>query len=96
MATPRFDLGKTVMTRGVADLIATGRIQDLDAIRLIQRHHCGDWGELSEADMLLNELALNPVEPDRVLSKYTAGGVELYCVTEWDRSVTTLLRCDEY
>jgi hypothetical protein len=50
---------------------------------------------LDPHDRQANQQAVK--EGDRILSVYTTKlGVRLYVITEWDRSVTTLLRPDEY
>ena len=89
MMQPRFQLGKVFATPGA---IALG----VDLAAYLRRHHCGDWGEeLCEDDKQANEDAL---EHDmRLLSCYkTPNGDRLYVITEWDRSVTTILRPEEY
>ena len=66
-----------------------------DPPRALRRHHCGDWGEeLCAEDKQANEDAL--VHGTRLLSCYrTAGGARLYIITEWDRSMSTLLLPEE-
>src|SRR5262249_32964915 len=62
---------------------------------LLQRHLEGDWGEVSEEDQEANNSALK--YGGRLLSSYRIGnGVELWVITEADRSVTTVLLPDEY
>lgn len=61
----------------------------------LARHQSGDWGELDEHDTQANETALE--EGLRLLSVYeTAAGVRTYVITEWDRSVTTILLPEDY
>lgn len=71
---------------------------------LIQRHVCGDWGELDDTDRFENNLAL--IHDMRLFSSYLlrrpVGGEgnlhteKLWIITEADRSVTTLLPPSEY
>ena len=62
---------------------------------LFHRHQAGDWGEVDEHDRQENELSLR--EGFRLMSVYTLpNGVKLWVITEWDRSVTTVLLPDEY
>ena len=86
---PRFPLGRTVATPGA---IALG----IDLASYMHRHHCGDWGdELCAEDKQANEDAL--VHGSRLLSCYrTPAGDRLYIITEWDRSVTTVMLPEEY
>ena len=59
------------------------------------RHKHGDWGDLSEEDRLENERALR--EGSRLLSTYSTRRADrLWVITEWDRSVTTMLLPEEY
>ena len=86
---PLFPLGQTFATPGVLSL-------GVDLAAYLRRHHCGDWGEeLCAEDKQANEDALK--QGDRILSCYNVGGgTRIYIITEWDRSVTTLLLPDEY
>ena len=86
---PLFPLGRIVATPGVLEL-------GIDLAPFIRRHHCGDWGDgLCGDDKQTNEDAL--VAGDRLLSCYVVGGDDrIYIITEWDRSVTTLLLPEEY
>lgn len=89
IAKPLFELGKICATPGAAAL-------DVDLGEYLRRHHCGDWGEgLGEQDHEANENALR--HGHRILSCYrTSDEVRLYIITEWDRSVTTVMLADEY
>jgi hypothetical protein len=58
-------------------------------------HKHGDWGELPPEDVAANEWAV--LEGSRVFSAYrTRLDETLWVITEWDRSVTTLLLPEEY
>jgi hypothetical protein len=55
----------------------------------------GDWGELDEEDLAANERAL--IDGSRLFSiYYSSSYVKFYVITEWDRSVTTVLLPHEY
>ena len=85
---PRFSLGKTVATPAVMEL-------GVDLAGYRRRHHCGDWGDLTEEDKQANEDAL--IHGDRILSHYKLGGVgRIYIITEADRSSTCILLPEEY
>lgn len=89
---PRFQPGQLVMTAGVNDLIQQGVF---DATAYIQRHLNGDWGDLCDEDRQANDTAL--IHGTRLLSSYqVAPAATLWIITEWDRSVTTLLLPNEY
>ena len=85
---PRFSLGYTVATPAVMAL-------GIDLASYMRRHHCGDWGDLTEEDKKANEDAL--VHGDRILSHYKlGGGRRIYIITEADRSSTCILLPEEY
>ena len=86
---PRFPVGMTYATPGALAL-------DVDLTRYLHRHHCGDWGdELCAEDKAANEQALK--DGSRLLSCYrTPAGDRLYIITEWDRSMTTIMLPSEY
>ncbi|MBQ8179900.1 MAG: hypothetical protein IJ026_05635 [Candidatus Methanomethylophilaceae archaeon] len=90
-------LGQVFVTHGVNDLVNDGIVGQLQLIRLVHRHAMGDWGDLCEEDRLMNEEALDPECPERVLSSYPIGCHDkVWIITEWDRSRTTLLLPEEY
>lgn len=93
LSQPRFRAGQLVTTAGVNDLVQRGA---LDPVPYLRRHLDGDWGDLCSEDNRQNDAALKSGE-DRLLSSYqVAPGLKLWIITEWDRSVTTLLLPDEY
>ncbi|WP_043299655.1 hypothetical protein [Burkholderia pseudomallei] len=88
----RFQPGRLIMTAGVDTLIHEGRLNPLPYLR---RHLRADWGELTNEDRRRNDTALQC--GDRLLSSYqVTPDLTLWIVTEWDRSVTTLLLPSEY
>jgi hypothetical protein len=86
-----FDLGRTVATPGALELLASARV---DPSALLQRHSCGDWGELPREDRRANDRALK--HGFRLQSVYPVGLVKVWIITEADRSSTTILRPEEY
>jgi hypothetical protein len=88
---PLFPLGKIVWTRGVNGAIADGLF---DPMELIFRHGSGDWGDLDDHDHNVNDEAVKNGE--RILSAYETKAGKVWIITEWDRSVTTILFPSEY
>ena len=60
----------------------------------LRRHASGDWGDLESQDILSNEDALK--HNHRLLSAYGKGDTRFWIITEWDRSVTTILLPEDY
>lgn len=82
-----FAPGRVVATRGAMALGA-------DFTELLDRHVCGDWGDCDCEDWEHNNRALR--EGTRLLSVYRLQGQRIYVITEWDRSLTTILLAEEY
>lgn len=89
-----FNIGQTVVTRGVNEKLMESRPFAQFVAKSFVRHCNGDWGELCEEDKEANEYALKHGE--RLLSRYENGDLSIYIITEWDRSVTTILFPHEY
>ncbi len=85
------ELGQTVMTRGVSALCG-GQPELLGSF--MHRFIDADWGDLCEEDKELNDFSLK--NGGRILAKYEFNGEPVYVITEWDRSVTTILLPSEY
>lgn len=59
------------------------------------RFESGDWGDLCAEDKQLNDEAVESND-DRIVAAYNTSKGKVYIITEWDRSVTTILFADEY
>lgn len=91
----KFNTGKIVVTRGVHDEMDRSGEFERHVRLSLERHLTGDWGNLCDEDRVSNEIALK--EGERLLSAYQKEGVpKIWIITEWDRSVTTVLFPDEY
>ena len=86
-----FKVGQVVATRGA---LAFCELHRINPLLLIGRHMGGDFGDLGESDVQANVHAMQHNE--RILSAYRLHDQKLYVITEWDRSVTTLLMASEY
>ena len=90
--TVLFPLGRLSATpRALEALALAGQSPE----SFLRRHVSGDWGDLSEDDRRANLAAFQAGA--RILSAYvTVLGERLWIITEADRSLTTILRPDEY
>ena len=84
-----FNLGEIYATQGALDAHTAETLAEC-----IKKHACGKWGDLCEEDKQANEDALK--RGARILSRYNLDGGAVYVITEWDRSVTTVLLACEY
>jgi hypothetical protein len=90
--TKRFPLGEIVATPGALSVLEKSGQSPL---LFLIRHARGDWGEVGKEDWMANDEGLE--NGGRLLSAYrTSLGERIWVITEWDRSVTTLLLPDEY
>ncbi len=92
-----FKLGQVVSTPGAQQVLA-GNDDEITAwfesMALLRRHQEGDWGNVPPEDAKANDQAVEIGE--RILSSYEVNGERMWVITEWDRSVTTLLLPSEY
>jgi hypothetical protein len=86
-----FELGQVVATPGA---LAHCQQHCINPLLLIGRHIGGDWGDLCEDDVAANVHAVQ--HDERILSAYSVGDAKFYVITEWDRTLTTLLLASEY
>lgn len=90
LQTSLFPLGQLCATPGIFAEISPEEIA-----AAVTRHASGDWGDLCQEDIDENQRALK--ENCRLLSAYNSNnGVKFWIITEWDRSVTTVLLPSEY
>ena len=85
----KFELGQVCATAA-----AVAQLDTIAMYTMLTAHSRGEWGDLCEADKRANENALK--NDGRIVSKYGKDGNDYYVITEWDRSVTTILRVEDY
>lgn len=88
------ELGHVVATRAIAARMEADEDFAHGIVVAIVRHRTGDSGELDAEDRKMNDWAR--VNGERVLSAYTVEGERVWIITEWDRSVTTILHPEDY
>jgi hypothetical protein len=87
-----FPLGNVYLTTGAKEALEESNQHPSE---FLTRHKTGDWGDVCEDDRKENELSLKEVF--RLLSSYKpSNDVKLWCISEADRSSTTLLLPEEY
>ena len=91
----KFNLGQVVMTCGINNEIRKNGEFAKFVSKSFVRHCDGDWGDLDNEDKAMNDSALKNGD-DRILSRYLFNDEPIYIITEWDRSVTTILFANEY
>jgi hypothetical protein len=91
----KFNLGKLVSTRRVADLLADNKQFARDVTIALGKYTNCNWGIICKEDAAMNDDAVKSSN-DRIFAKYETSEGAIYIITEWDRSVTTILFPDEY
>lgn len=92
----KFELGQTVVTRGVNETIAESAQFSQFIVSSIRRYVANDWGEMCSDDAQMNDRAVKNND-DRIVARYNNEEYgDIYIITEWDRSATTILFVDEY
>ena len=85
-----FALGQIVITRHAQNVLSS---RDLNEALI--RHLEGDWGQVCESDRQLNDSAIQ--DGGLIMSEYcSSSGVRFWIITEYDRSVTTILLPSDY
>ena len=92
---PLFRLGQVCATPAALKSLEAGGV---DPITLLARHVRLDGGDLCDEDQEQNRVAVQ--QGLRVFSSYRVGtGLaeeRVWCITEWNRSLTTILTPDDY
>jgi predicted transcriptional regulator len=84
------NIGQVLVTRGVSQQSAEKPEFATFIRESLERYRQGDWGDMSDADKLLNEQSLE--KNLRLFSSYESRGFpEIWITTEPDRSYTTIM-----
>lgn len=90
----KFKLGQTVVTRAINERMKEDSgFQDF-VKKSLSRYINRDWGDTCPEDARANDEAVR--EGERVLAVYIYKGETIWIITEWDRSVTTILFPSDY
>ncbi len=104
---PHLKLGRTVTTSGIANAMKENSDFEVFVMDCMNRYTNHDWGELSDSDREANDEALS-TGGDRIFAaydmnkdynvknSYDMSEKSIWIITEWDRSVTTVLFPGEY
>lgn len=90
-----FKTGQIVMTRGIATRVEKDGPFSRFVFNAFARYLVCDWGDLCKEDKTMNDSAVKNND-DRILARYNYKNDAIYIITEYDRSVTTILFVDEY
>lgn len=85
------ELGQIVVTRRIADETAKNWDFYVFVLTAVKKYMRQDWGDTCKEDWKMNDAAVESGN-DRIVAKYD----NIFIITEWDRSVTTILFTEEY
>jgi len=89
----KFETGEILFSRGVFALMETSKTFAEFVLSSLERHKKCDWGDLCLGDQKANDLAL--INYSRLISAYL-GAEKIWIITEWNRSITTIILPKEY
>jgi hypothetical protein len=89
----KFDLGRMVQTRGIDHASRENREFGREVQNALRKYVRGDWGK--SKDKRMNDQAVKNGD-DRIMGVYPTDEGDIWIITEWDRSVTTILFPNEY
>lgn len=98
----KFNTGQIVCTDRVGAVVENNPEFAAFVSESMRKHVSGDWGDLDAENKQFNEDGLDAKNPERLLSAYNfqqlpgVRDTKIWIVTEWDRSVTTVLFPSEY
>lgn len=84
----KFEKGEILFSWGVYALMETSNTFAQFVLSSLERHKKGDWGNVCPGDQKANDDAL--IYQSRLFSAYL-GEKKIWIITEWNRSVTTVL-----
>ena len=85
------ELGQTVIIRTIGNAVVEDFMFYQFVFGSLERYKNHDWGDICESDKRMNDLAAKNND-DRIVARYG----DIYIITEWDRSYTTILFCNQY
>ncbi len=92
---PRFDIGNLVSTCSVSERMETDAAFAEFVSYSFRRYITCDWGDSYKEDKKANDKAVRNGERIHAVYKFD-DSTTLWIITEWDRSVTTLLFPEDY
>ena len=87
-------LGQVVITARIKEVTDHDMVFLREVLTIFDRYKANDWGDMSEDDNAMNDEAVESGE--RVFAAYNTTQGKVYIITEYDRSVTTVLFAEEY
>ena len=85
------ELGQVVITKAVGNTAVENHLFYQFVFDSLERYKNRDWGDLPNEDKRMNDS-----DDDRIVARYNSTYGDIYIITEWDCSYTTILFTNEY
>lgn len=89
------NLGRLVMTARISHDMENNQKFSDEINTFVKKFMQCDWGDICAEDKALNDEAFKSGE-DRIVASYESSKGNIFIITEWDRSCTTILYAEEY
>ena len=90
-----FVLGDCYQTSGIYYATKDNPEKQKEVDWAFKRYTYCDWGDTCYEDWKMNDEAVKHGD-DRIVAKYCLSFGNIFIITEWDRSATTVMFCGEY
>lgn len=92
----KFDLGKQLMTQGIANMLDDTKVCE-ELLGVLRQYTKCDWGDIPDEDKALNDRAVETGE-GRILAAYETSKEKVWIITDFgdEGNVTTMLLPEEY
>lgn len=87
--------GQLLVTSGIRKALDNDIIFCDEVNKAMKRYSMGDWGDLCKEDKQLNDDAIKNGD-DLIVARYNLNNDDIYIITEWDRSATTIMFTYDY
>jgi hypothetical protein len=87
---------RVVMTRGVSEAAKRNRKFGSEVRKALFDYQHGKWGKTQRDSVKRNNAVLKDGVEDQVFAVYDTDEGDIYIITEWDKSATTILFSHEY
>lgn len=92
----KFTLGQIVTTRAIHDDIADNSKFAKEVLDCLRRYANADFSDMEYAEDVQANMDAIKNGDDRIFATYNTSKGKIYIITEWDRSVTTILYPEDY
>lgn len=92
-----FQIGTVVQTKSIFNACIENLEAQKELLECLEKYQSCDWGNTCKDDQKLNDHAVKNND-DRIVAKYHLKTLnrDIFIITEIDRSVTSILFCEEY